>query len=94
MDATHSVPETKHSPVLSAELSIHGHRFNVAALGPDHVVVRSSRPVPPGQGVIRLTIDDQLTIHHVELPEGVNPSRREQHYRLLEARSMPPINAA
>jgi hypothetical protein len=94
MDATHSASETKHSPVLSAELSIHGHRFNVAALGPDHIVVRSSRPVPPGEGVIRFTIDDQPTIYHVELPDGVDPGRREQQYRLLEARSIPPINAA
>ncbi len=70
MDATRSVPEAKESPVLSAELLIHGQRLNVAALGPEHVVV--------------LKVDGQLMIYHVDLPAGIDPTRHEQRYRMLK----------
>jgi hypothetical protein len=94
MDATRSVSDTKHSPALSADLSIHGQKFTVAALGPEHVVVRSPCPVAAGEGIIHFTMDDHLTTYRIDLPQGIDPTRREQNYRLLETRVMPPINAA
>lgn len=84
MDATQIPAQAKHSPALSANLIIHGERFTVAALGPDHVVVLSARPVPPGHGIIHFRMDDHLTTYHVDLVDGIDPHRGEQVYRLLE----------
>jgi hypothetical protein len=94
MDATRSVPETQHSPALSADLTIRGQKFTVAALGPEHLVLRSPRPVAAGEGTIHFKMDDHLTTYRIDLPQGIDPTRREQNYRLLETRAMPPINAA
>lgn len=88
------MPNTKHSPELSADLSIHGQKFTVAALGPEHVVVRSPRQIAAGEGIIHFKMDNQLTIYRIDLPQGIDPTRREQNYRLLETRVIPPINAA
>jgi len=84
MDATQPVIATRHSPALSADLVIRGERFTVAALGPDHVVIHSARAMPPGRGTIRLKLDDHVTTYRVDLVDGLDPSRDEQVYRLLE----------
>ena len=77
-------PEPAYSPDLSAELSLHGERFAVAALGPAGVVVRSPRAVAAGCGTIHMVVDGQPTVYHVDLFDGIDPSRREQAYRLIE----------
>ena len=76
-------PDAAYSPDLSAELTLHGERFAVAALGPDDVVVRSPRPVPAGRGTVRMVVDGQPTVYHVDLWLGIDPARREQAYRLI-----------
>jgi hypothetical protein len=77
-------PEAKHSPVLSADLLIDGQRFAVAALGPEHVIVRLPRLVPAGEGTILFRADDEVTTYHIDLPQGIDPARHEQSYRLLK----------
>ena len=76
-------PDTAYSPDLSAELTLHGERFAVAALGPDELVVRSARPVTAGHGTVRMVIDGQPTVYHVDLWLGIDPDRREQAYRMI-----------
>ncbi len=89
MDSTRSVLDGRHSPELSADLLIHGHRLAIAALGPEHIVLRSPRLVAAGEGAIHLKVDSQLTIYHVDLPQGIDPNRREQSYRRLGNRVTP-----
>ena len=75
--------DTAYSPDLSAELMLHGERFAVAALGPEDVVVRSPRVVAAGHGTVRMVVDGQPTIYEVDLWLGIDPTRREQAYRLI-----------
>lgn len=65
-------------------LFLHGERFDVASLGPNDIVVRSARPMPAGEGTIRLTIDGELTVFHVKLADGIDPVRRAQSYQLID----------
>jgi hypothetical protein len=71
-----------YSPDISAELLIHGERLNVAAFGPRGFVLRSAKFLPPGEGTIRMQVDGRQTIYRVQFPEGIDPSRNRQPYRL------------
>lgn len=52
----------------------------------DDVARRSGgRAVKPSTGIVQLTIDGHVTIYQVELPEGIDPGRDEQPYRVIES---------
>lgn len=74
---------TGYSPEISAELLIHGERFNVGSLGPDELIVRAPRPIKPGPGTVRLTVDGRVTLYHIDLFNGIDPTRVDQPYKLL-----------
>jgi hypothetical protein len=74
------------SPNISAVLSIHGHQFAVASVGPGFVKVRQSFRVEPGRGTIRMMIDSKATVYHVELLQGINPDLIDQPFRLITSR--------
>ena len=76
-------PGSDYSPDISIELLIHGERFSVASLGPGFMIVRQSRPVPPGPGTVTLTVNKRVTIFHITLSAGIDPSQRRQSYQLL-----------
>ena len=83
MDALPTSSAAGYSPSISAELTLHGERFKVAALGPDGVVLRSARPCDPGTGVIRVDVDGRVTLYHFDFTHGIDPARREQPVTLL-----------
>jgi hypothetical protein len=74
-----------YSPDISMELTLDGERFRVASIGPDEVVVRGVRRVPPGRGTLRLVVDRKATMFHIYLPDGLDPDRVRHAYRLLDA---------
>jgi hypothetical protein len=76
--------DTGYSPDISAELLIHGRRFNLASLGPDRIIVRTSEKVEPGRGTIRLRVDQRFTLFHIDLPQGIDPAKTHQPYLLRE----------
>jgi len=82
MDAQHS-PSSSYSPDISMELLVHGERMNVAAMGPSNIVVRSARTAPPGPGTICLKVNGRITVYHIELPQGIDPTRQHQPVRLV-----------
>ena len=49
------------------------------------MALRDAKVLGPLAGIVRLTIDGQVTVYHVELPEGIDPRRQEQVYRVIEA---------
>lgn len=72
-----------YSPQISADLSIHGEVFKLAAMGPDCVTIQDARTMPPGQATIRMLVDHKLTIYHVELANGIDPNIYDQPARFL-----------
>jgi hypothetical protein len=85
MDQTPTSSDIGYSPDLSGELTLHGQRFALAAMGPNGIVVRSPRAMEPGRGTIRMIIDGRQTVYNVDLWLGIDPAKREQVFRLLTA---------
>jgi hypothetical protein len=75
-----TAPRADYSPDISIELLVHGERFNVASLGPRNLALRDARPMAPGVGIVRLVVDGQVTVIHVDLRTGIDPSRPTQPY--------------
>jgi hypothetical protein len=72
-----------YSPDVSGELTIHGLQFVLSSIGSKTISVRNPAVALPGQGTVRLTIDQDVTVYHVELPEGIDPLRETQPCRVL-----------
>jgi hypothetical protein len=83
MSNPHTRSFADYSPHIAMELELHGQRFNVAAIGPDSIRLRDARPMPPGQGTVRLTVGDNLTILVIDLHDGIVVDRRGQAYTLI-----------
>jgi hypothetical protein len=73
-----------YSPDISMELELHGERFNVAASGSKTLRLRNARPMPPGLGTLRMTVNGNVTLTPVELYQGVDPNLKEQAYKQVE----------
>ena len=73
-----------YSPPISITLQVDATQFDVAAVGPDHLVLRSPRQIPPLSGTLVVKVDGQETIRRVMLPEGINPSKKRQPLVILE----------
>ena len=85
MEAQRSSSSSGYSPEISAELFLHGRRFAVAAIGPHMIGLHVSENLEPGQGTIRLSVDGNTTIYHVDLVDGVDPARKRQPCRILSS---------
>jgi hypothetical protein len=85
MNAFQSSSDAGYSPEISAELFLYDHCFQVASLGPNRVVIRHARSLPPGRGTIRMLIDGHLTLYHVEFPSGISPEHLDQPMVVLSA---------
>jgi len=72
-----------YSPFIAMELELHGERFDVAAIGPESIRLRNARPMPPGQGTVRLTVNDNVTILVIDLYDGVAVDQARQAYTLI-----------
>ena len=76
-----------YSPPISIELVLHGHRFNVASVGPNMAILRNARKLEPGNGIIQWNVGGQITVYHAILPQGIDPQRNEQPFVLIDATS-------
>jgi hypothetical protein len=74
-----------YSPPITIELQIGSNHFNVASMSSEGIALRDATPLGPTSGVIRMTVDKHLTVYHVELPQGIDPARDEQVYRVIES---------
>jgi hypothetical protein len=72
-----------YSPFIAMELELHGERFDVAAIGPESVRLRNAKSMPPGQGTVRLTVKDNVTILVIDLYQGIAVDRARQAYTLI-----------
>jgi len=72
-----------YSPFIAMELELHGERFDVAAIGPESLRLRNARPMPPGQGTVRLTVKDNVTILVIDLYHGIAVDQTRQVYTLI-----------
>jgi hypothetical protein len=84
MDSTSLSSGGGNSPDISALLHLHGHRLNVASIGPTTLAVRTDTAVAPGTGLVRLTVGEKVTIYHVNLFEGIDPARLDQPFKLID----------
>jgi hypothetical protein len=64
------------------DLQVGDQRFEVASLGGDKMIVSDAKPLPACNGVVRVIVDGQVTVYHVELPEGIVPEARHQAMRV------------
>lgn len=69
-----------YSPDISATLFLHGEQFNVAAMGPESIILRHPRLMPAGRGILRLQIDHKIINYSFEFPQGIDPSKDRQPY--------------
>lgn len=61
------------SPRVRMHLEVGGERLPVNQLGPDFALVEAAAPHLPGPATLFVTVDDDLTIRPVFLPEGIRP---------------------
>jgi hypothetical protein len=54
-------------------LEVGGERLPVNQLGPDFALVEATSAHLPGSAKLFVTVDDELTVRPVFLPEGVQP---------------------
>jgi hypothetical protein len=72
--------DTGYSPDISAELILHGERFDVISLGPGTVRVRSPKALAAGTAVVRMFVDGRRSSYVIDLQSGMNPGREEQAF--------------
>ena len=72
-----------YSPPISMELQVGDERFEVASLGGEKLIVSDARLLPPTTGIVRVIVDGQVTVYHVELPNGIIPEARHQLIRVV-----------
>ena len=87
MSDTPTQSDTGYSPPISIDLTLHGERYEVAAVGPDRLYLTEPVHALAGRGVVRLTVDGRSTFTHVDLFAGLDPTVRKQPMRLLGAPS-------
>ncbi len=68
---------TGHSAEVRIRLTVNGHVFSVAQLGPDFVVLRDAVNHAPGRAQITMSIDDDRKQWPVELVDGIHTNRRK-----------------
>ena len=54
-------------------LEVGGERLPVNQLGPDFAIVEATAAHLPGPAKLSVTVDDNLTVRTVFLPEGIQP---------------------
>jgi hypothetical protein len=83
-----------YAPPLVIVLTLHGEDYNVASTGPDRLSLRDARNAEPGRGVVRFDIDGNLIRYDVDLFEGIDPSRADQKFRLIQMSEEPATASA
>jgi hypothetical protein len=66
-----------HSAVVRIQLSVDGHVFNVAQLGPDFLVLRNPIDYPPANAEVFISIDGDEDRWPVYLADGIKASERK-----------------
>ena len=74
----------RYSPPIRITLEIAEKQFDVAAVGPDHLVLRSTQSVPPLPAVLIVNVDGEKVVRRVTLPNGIDPSCKRQPLVILE----------
>jgi hypothetical protein len=75
---------TGYSPPICITLEFDGMRFDVAAVGTDHLVLRSPRECAPAIATLIVKVDGQEVIRRVQLPKGINRDLKRQPMVVLE----------
>ena len=74
-----------HSADVRISLAVNGDVLKVAQLGPDFLILRETADHPPGEGVIRMSIDGVYRQWRVELIDGIVASQQETRTAILPA---------
>ena len=59
------------------QLTVNGHIFPVAQLGPDFLILNSPIPHPPAQAQLAVHVDGHERRWPIWLPDGIIPGQRE-----------------
>jgi hypothetical protein len=79
---------TGYSPPINITLKVNDTAFEVADVGPDHVMLRSARDYEPVRAVLVINIDGRIKTRDVMLPEGIQKGRDRQPIIRLETASL------
>jgi len=61
-----------HSAIVKMQLRFHGISIPIAKMGPDYIVVNSTKDHPPCEATIELRVDDSESRWNVRLPNGIS----------------------
>jgi hypothetical protein len=94
MGSDYPSDDVTYSPSISMELDLHGRRFNVSAIGPEFITIRTGEAAAAGQGIVTMWVDGKSTVYQVELPEGIDPAKQRHACRPTDATAdvEPPIH--
>ena len=67
-----SSPQSGHSADVRISLVLHGHSIPVAQLGPGFLLLDAPTDLPPGVGIMHLSVDLNERSWGVTLPEGIS----------------------
>ena len=81
MQSPPAASESGYSPPLTITLTLHGDDYDVAAIGLDSLTLRHPRPAAPGPAIVRVSIDGRPIVYHIDLFDGIDPTRRKQAFR-------------
>jgi hypothetical protein len=65
-----------HSAQVEMQLIINGESISITHMGPDFLIVESSREHSPGEATIVLQVDQSERRWTVRLPDGLQPGRK------------------
>ena len=69
-------PQGGYSADVQMYLSLNGHTFSIAQLGPDFIILDDPVDHPPGEAEITFAIDGSVRRWHVVLPLGIRLDRQ------------------
>ena len=83
MQSAAASAESGYSPPLTITLVLHGEEYDVAAIGPETLALRNPRVARAGQGTVHVSIDGQPVLYHIDLFDGIDPTRQKQSFHHL-----------
>lgn len=69
---TSIVANKPYSANVQLMLHAHGMDHELSKVGPDRIVLRNAVDLPPGDAILTINIDGQMTQHQIRLPDGAS----------------------
>ena len=64
-----------YSADVRMHLTINGQIVRIGQLGPDYLILDNAPELPPSEGEITVSIDDEVMRWHVQLPDGISAAK-------------------